>query len=84
MKGEVIIDVFDEEGLASLVGRLRSVKRFSFDTEYDCFRRYYGFNLFLLSIYDGESVYLLDAKKISDFSMLWPVMSDANIQKILY
>jgi ribonuclease D len=79
-----IVDVDSENSFALLLSRLREVKRFSFDTEYDCFRRYYGFTLFLLSIYDGESVYLIDPKKIPDFSLLWDVMEDASVQKVLY
>ena len=83
MNGD-IVDVDSDALLRNLVHRLRLVNRFSFDTEYDCFRRYYGFTLFLLSIYDGEKVYLIDAKKITDFSELWNIMSDASIQKVLY
>lgn len=79
-----IFDVDSADSLSRLVNRLKSVKRFSFDTEYDCFRRYYGFTLFLLSIYDGESVYLIDAKRIDDFSELWKLMEDPLIQKVLY
>ena len=83
MKREVI-DVDGPDSMAQLLNHLCSVRRFSFDTEYDCFRRYYGFTLFLLSIYDGERVYLIDPKKINDYSGLWAIMEDPSIQKVLY
>lgn len=84
MEAREIIDVADVSSWEMMIGSLRRRRRFSFDTEYDCFRRYYGFTLFLLSIYDGEVVYLIDAKKITDFSDLWQLMEDASIQKVLY
>lgn len=84
MKLSQCIDVDTDSALEDLAEKLNQVRRFSFDTEYDCFRRYYGFTLFLLSIYDGEYVYLIDTKRITNFSPLWKVMKDPGIQKVLY
>lgn len=84
MNPSQIIDVANPSSWDRMILNLNKVKRFSFDTEYDCFRRYYGFTLFLLSVYDGERVYLIDAKKINDFSDLWNLMEDASICKVLY
>lgn len=84
MEAQGIIDVADVSSWERMIDGLSRRKRFSFDTEYDCFRRYYGFSLFLLSIYDGEVVYLIDAKKITDYSALWTIMEDSTIQKVLY
>lgn len=56
----------------------------SLDTEYDSFKRKYGFNLLLLQVFDQGHVYIIDPLKISNFRPLWNVFENRNIEKVLY
>jgi ribonuclease D len=70
--------------LRELANHLKELKEFAFDTEYDSFKREYGFKLLLMQICDGENVYIVDPFPLPDLSPLWEVMEDSAICKILY
>ena len=73
-----------EAGLREVAARLLQVKEFAFDTEFNRFRWEYGFNLYLLQIYDGKECYLIDPIRLKDLSVLWPAFEHPGILKILY
>lgn len=76
--------IADDESLRSLCAQLASSIEFSFDTEYDSFKRSYGFNLLLMQICDGTQVYVIDPLAIKDLSSLKAVMENRNITKLVY
>ncbi|MCX6304322.1 MAG: ribonuclease D [Bacteroidetes bacterium] len=85
INGQIPIQIIDdEEKLAALAGWLSIVKEFSFDTEFDRFKRGYGFQLLLLQIFDGATCFIIDAVMIKDLKPLWPVFENESICKIVY
>jgi ribonuclease D len=83
--GQIPIQVIDKiEKLKELSIRLNGVKEFSFDTEFDRFKRGYGFKLLLLQIFDGEICFLIDTVLIKDLKPLWPVFENERIVKVVY
>jgi ribonuclease D len=54
------------------------------DTEYDSFKRSYGFKALLIQVFDGITVYIIDPLSVISLQPLWEVIEDENIQKILY
>ncbi len=70
--------------LIQMCTRLGNLKEFAFDTEYDSFKREYGFKLLLMQIFDGEMVYIVDPFQLTDLRPLWDVMENSSICKILY
>jgi ribonuclease D len=54
------------------------------DTEYDSFKRSYGFKALLIQVFDGKTVYIIDPLSDIDLRPLWNIIEDENIQKILY
>jgi ribonuclease D len=70
--------------LLQLCTRLSTLKEFAFDTEYDSFKREYGFKLLLMQIFDGENVHIVDPFPLPDLKPLWEVMENSSICKILY
>ncbi len=83
--GQIPIQVIDKiETLKELSIRLNSVKEFSFDTEFDRFKRGYGFKLLLLQIFDGEICFLIDTVLINDLRPLWHVFENEQIAKVVY
>lgn len=79
-----VIFVETESALFYLVKKLETVTLFAFDTEFDRFRRTYGFNLLLLQIYDGEDCFLIDPLKIKNLTPLWHVFQNPAICKVAY
>ena len=78
----VLID--SQEKLISMIKVLNSKKEIAFDTEFDRFKREYGFKLLLLQIFDGETCFLIDPKSIKSFVPLWPIFDNPTICKVLY
>ena len=70
--------------LVKLTDKLKKKTAFGFDTEFDRFCREYGFKLFLLQIFDGETCYLIDPLALKDLSSLWIVFEDPSICKVVY
>lgn len=73
-----------EKELKTVCESLKTRSAIGFDTEFDRFRREYGFKLSLLQIYDGEVCYIIDPLSIPDLSLLWPVFENPDIQKVAY
>ena len=81
----IIIKLIDTETkLKELVEKLKTKTAFGFDTEFDRFCREYGFKLFLLQIFDGETCYLVDPLALKDLTTLWTVFEDPAICKVVY
>lgn len=76
--------IADENRLTELCAHLSHIGEFAFDTEYDSFKRSYGFNLLLMQIWDGERVYVIDPLAISDLAPLKAVMENRSITKLVY
>ena len=70
--------------LNKLTEVLKTKAAFGFDTEFDRFCREYGFKLFLLQIFDGETCYLVDPLALKDLTTLWTVFEDPSICKVVY
>jgi ribonuclease D len=70
--------------LEVLATSLSQKAMFAFDTEFDRFWREYGFKLFLLQIYDGETCYLVDPLAITNLMPLWVVFENPAICKVAY
>ncbi len=73
-----------EVELEKLTANLKTKSAFGFDTEFDRFCREYGFKLFLLQIFDGETCYLVDPLALKDLSTLWTVFENPSICKVVY
>jgi ribonuclease D len=54
------------------------------DTEYDSFKRSYGFKALLIQVYDGTTVFIIDPLSPIDLKPLWDVFENENVQKMLY
>ena len=54
------------------------------DTEYDSFKRSYGFKALLVQVFDGNTVYIIDPLSGISLQPLWNIIEDENIQKMLY
>ena len=70
--------------LKKLTAILQTKTAFGFDTEFDRFCREYGFKLFLLQIFDGETCYLVDPLALKDLTTLWTVFENPLICKVVY
>lgn len=56
----------------------------SLDTEYDSFKRQYGFNMLLIQVFDLTTVYIIDPLTVTDYKALWQVFENSKIEKVLY
>ena len=82
--GIVVKLISTETALVQLTEKLKTKTAFGFDTEFDRFCREYGFKLFLLQIFDGETCYLVDPLTVKNLTTLWTVFEDASICKVVY
>ncbi len=73
-----------DEGLMQVVQMLQSVKEFALDLEFDRNKFKYGFNLCLVQICDGQTIYLLDPKTIDEFDSLWEIVENPDIMKVTF
>lgn len=76
--------VNDAAKLQALVDRLRTLKEFAIDTEFDSFNKQYGINLQLVQVFDGSTCYVVDPLQLSNLSPLWSVVEDPSICLVLY
>jgi ribonuclease D len=79
-----IVFVDQDKDLEIAAHAMSSSELLSLDTEYDSFKRKYGFNLLLLQVFDQRNVYIIDPLKISNFKPLWNVFENEKIVKVLY
>lgn len=70
--------------LRAMADAIRTKPALAFDTEFDSFKRSYGFTLHLIQVYDGETVYLVDPLALTDLSALWRIMEDRSVRKVGY
>jgi ribonuclease D len=68
----------------AMIRQLQSCGQITIDTEYDSFKRSYGFKALLIQIFDGAIVFIVDPLSGLDLSPLWNVFEDQDIQKVLY
>jgi ribonuclease D len=83
-KAAPVIMVHTNNQLAEAAEKIATSGVISLDTEYDSFKRQYGFNMLLVQVYDLHAVYLIDPLTVSDFNPLWRVLEDPGVEKILY
>ena len=82
--GYPVLLIETEEDLLVLHKRLSAKKVFAFDTEFDRFRRRYGFNLLLLQIFDGEKVYLVKPSKAMNLKPFLKIFESPGIVKVVF
>jgi ribonuclease D len=83
--GVVPIELIDnQEKLLSMINTLKLKKEIAFDTEFDRFKREYGFKLLLLQIFDGKTCFLIDPKSIKSLKPLWVIFNNSEICKVVY
>jgi ribonuclease D len=73
-----------ETALNTMVNQLQRCSNLTLDTEYDSFKRSYGFKALLIQVFDGKKVYIIDPLSDLDLRPLWNIIEDKNIRKILY
>jgi len=73
-----------ETELTAVIAELQKSKVIAFDTEFDRFRRGYGFKLYILQIFDGRTCYILDALSLKQLGKLWSIFEDEGILKVAY
>ena len=67
-----------------MIACLSDAPSLTIDTEYDSFKRSYGFKALLIQVFDGETVFIIDPLSGVDLKPLWNVFENENIQKMLY
>jgi ribonuclease D len=82
--GFPIVFIQSDDELNIAVDSIALSKVVSLDTEYDSFKRQYGFNMLLIQIFDLTSVYIIDPLTITDYSSLWRIFENPDIEKVLY
>ena len=70
--------------LAVCLHQLRQAKEMAFDLEFDRDHYTYGFNLCLLQIASAEHCYLIDPKGDLDISLIFPILEDSAIHKVVH
>ncbi len=70
--------------LAEMVAGLALSPQIAFDTEYDSFKRSYGFKLLLLQFTDGKNTYVVDPMCGMDMTPLWRFLEQPEIEKVVY
>ena len=76
--------ISDTDALRAMAETIRTKPALAFDTEFDSFKRSYGFTLHLIQVYDGETVHLVDPLALTDLSALWRIMEDRSVRKVGY
>jgi ribonuclease D len=85
MKSEYAVQWIDNNrSLLEMRERWSDDTNLTIDTEYDSFKRSYGFKALLIQVFDGETVYIIDPLSGADLKPLWNVFENENIQKMLY
>ncbi len=73
-----------QEKLIEMCKTLKTKKEIAFDTEFDRFKRGYGFKLLLIQIFDGKKCYLVDPLAKLSFKPLWAIFENKEICKVVY
>lgn len=76
--------VDNPNALRGMIDKLDATARIAFDTEYDSFKRGYGFKLLLLQFTDGERVFVVDPLSGMSMEPLWRFLERDDQQKIVY
>ena len=76
--------VDNPNALQGMIDTLDAAPRVAFDTEYDSFKRGYGFKLLLLQFTDGEHVFVVDPLSGMSMEPLWRYLERDHQQKIVY
>jgi len=83
--GKLPIEIIDtEKRLVEVVEQMQLLTELFIDTEFDDFNAQYGLHLQLIQIFDGTSCFLIDTIQIKNLDILWPVLENENICKVLY
>jgi len=84
MSNTKVIWVNTADQVKDMIACLSDAPSLTIDTEYDSFKRSYGFKALLIQVFDGETVYIVDPLSGADLKPLWNVFENENIQKMLY
>ena len=85
MKSEYAVQWIDNNRLLlEMCERWSDDTNLTIDTEYDSFKRSYGFKALLIQVFDGETVFIIDPLSGLDLKPLWNIFENENIQKMLY
>jgi ribonuclease D len=76
--------VDNPHALQGMIDTLGSAPRVAFDTEYDSFKRSYGFKLLLLQFTNGHEVFIVDPLSGMNLQPLWNLLERTDIQKVVY
>jgi ribonuclease D len=83
--GTISIELIStQEKLIEMCKTLNKKKEIAFDTEFDRFKRGYGFKLLLIQIFDGKKCYLVDPLVKLSFKPLWSIFENKEICKVVY
>jgi ribonuclease D len=77
-----IVYASTQEEIKQIAVQLKNVQQIGFDTEFDKFKRRYGFTLLLLQLFDGEKVYIIKVNAESNLAPLKPIFESEKILKI--
>ena len=72
------------DALASCIQQLEQAGSIAFDLEFDRDNYTYGFNLCLMQIASKTACYLIDPKANLDISLIFPLLENPGIQKIVH
>src|SRR5262245_17169871 len=72
------------EQLQACCNDLNRHPELAIDLEFDDMRHYYGRTLSLVQVYDGESVFLIDAVALPDLAPLMKLLEDETKVKIFH
>lgn len=84
MSNTKVIWVNTADQVKDMIACLSDAPCLTIDTEYDSFKRSYGFKALLIQVFDGKTVYIIDPLSGISLQPLWSVFEDENIQKMLY
>ncbi len=72
------------DGLAACIYQLEQAREIAFDLEFDRDNYTYGFNLCLMQIASNAHCYLIDPKAELDISLIFPLLENPAIQKVVH
>ncbi len=72
------------DALAGCIYQLEQATEIAFDLEFDRDNYTYGFNLCLMQIASATHCYLIDPKADLDITLIFPLLENAAIQKIVH
>jgi ribonuclease D len=72
------------DALASCIYQLEQANEIAFDLEFDRDNYTYGFNLCLMQVASATHCYLIDPKADLDITLVFPLLENAAIQKVVH